>query len=282
DGKSIAVNPIRDSIFKSNPELYYKIGNASTIISSLGAPMASGVPIEQVMATRVKGLASSAVGVTASNALMDRYDLDPYVAMGIGIGISKLTYMGIDSVEVDTTLGITASGGKTVELVSADNVNIKTDYGEYSTKIDGNVSVVETQELYKDLAETFKDANYRTVITNEDTTVYRSFGYNADAGGAFATTTPSSSRIQTRIDSALLPEWKNSLQYEAEIIIPKGTTLNIGRVKEQFTISGARLAGDADQILLPRNWDLNWIKSIKNISVTGRYTCQINIRNLLI
>ena len=70
---------------------------------------------------------------------------------------------------------------------------------------------------------------------------------------------------QTKIDSAILPEWKNTLRYEAEIVIPKGTTLNIGRVEEQFTMSGARLAGDADQFLLPENWDLNWIKSIREV-----------------
>ena len=41
--------------------------------------------------------------------------------------------------------------------------------------------------------------------------------------------------------------------------------MNIGRVEEQFTMSGARLAGDADQFLLPENWDLNWIKSIREV-----------------
>ena len=41
--------------------------------------------------------------------------------------------------------------------------------------------------------------------------------------------------------------------------------MNIGHVGEQYTMSGARLAGDADQFLLPQNWDLNWIKSIRTI-----------------
>ena len=95
--------------------------------------------------------------------------------------------------------------------------------------------------------------------------MYRSFGHNAEAGGAFATSSPALNRVQTKIDSAILPEWKNTLRYEAEIVIPKGTTLNIGRVEEQFTMSGARLAGDADQFLLPENWDLNWIKSIREV-----------------
>ena len=124
DGKSIAVNPIRDTYFASNPELYYKIGNASTIISSLGAPIASGVPVEQVMATRVKGIVSSAVGVTASNALMDRYDLNPYIAMGIGMGISGITYKGIDAVgNVDYVNKI---GAKPVEAASMDRKKLDT------------------------------------------------------------------------------------------------------------------------------------------------------------
>src|SRR5699024_2067203 len=117
DGKSIAVNPIRDSIFKSNPQLYYTIGNASTIISSMGATIASGVPGEQVMATQTKRLASGAVGSIASNVLIEEYDMNPYIAMGIGMGISGLTYRGINSIEVDTTMGITASGGKEVNGV---------------------------------------------------------------------------------------------------------------------------------------------------------------------
>ena len=63
----------------------------------------------------------------------------------------------------------------------------------------------------------------------------------------------------------MLPEWKNSIRYEAKIIVPKGTTLNIGRVEEQFTKSGTRLAGDADQIILPLGWDLSWIENIRNV-----------------
>ena len=128
-------------------------------------------------------------------------------------------------------------------------------YGAYSTKIDSKVTVVEKHELPSWLIETYKDGQYRTVVTNEEITVYRVFGYNAEAGGAFATSNPAINRVQTKVDSAILPEWKNSLKYEAEIVIPKGTTLNIGRVGEQYTMSGARLAGDADQFLLPQNWD---------------------------
>ncbi len=114
------------------------------------------------------------------------------------------------------------------------------------------------------LIDTYKDGQYRTVVTNEEITVYRAFGYNAETGGAFATSSPAI-KSTDKVDSAILPEWKNTLRYEAEIVIPKGTTLNIGRVGEQYTMSGAKLAGNADQFLLPQNWNLSWTKSIRTI-----------------
>ena len=101
-------------------------------------------------------------------------------------------------------------------------------------------------------------------ITGEDITLYRSFGGKADAGGAFATTRPAESRIQAKLDLALLPEWGNSRAYEAEIQIPAGQRVNIGIVAPQ-TIkgSGTLLPGGAVQILLPKDWPLEWITKIR-------------------
>lgn len=82
--------------------------------------------------------------------------------------------------------------------------------------------------------DTYKDGQYRTVVTNEDITVYRSFGYNAEVGGAFVTSNPALSRVQTNVGGVILPEWKNTLRYKAENVIPAGTTLNIGRVGDNI------------------------------------------------
>lgn len=104
---------------------------------------------------------------------------------------------------------------------------------------------------------------YRTVVTNEDIIVYRVFGGDADAGGTYATTMPALNRIQAKIDNALLPERKNTRMYEAKIVIPKGTTINIGLVEKQMISgTGTELIGNVDQILLPLNWDLSWIQKI--------------------
>ena len=103
------------------------------------------------------------------------------------------------------------------------------------------------------VANSFKNGQYRTVMAKEDLTVYRLFGEKAKLNGSFATTTPAQNRIQSKIDSALLPEWKNTRKYEAKIVVPKGTKLEIGRVEKQFTKSGTKFEGNADQILLPEN-----------------------------
>ena len=136
---------------------------------------------------------------------------------------------------------------------------------QYATAIDNKVTIKEQVELPTWIRETYINGHYRTVVTKEDITVYRTFGGKAGESGAFATTVSAANRITSKIDSALLPEWKNSRQYEAVIEVPKGTELNIGKVGWQKTQSGAILDGGGDQVLLPQNWPKEWIKEIREI-----------------
>ena len=135
---------------------------------------------------------------------------------------------------------------------------------KYPTLLDSKVKIVDKAKLPDWIGESFTDSNYRTVVTTEEVTLYRTFGGYSDAGGGFVTTTPASNRIQAKIDTALLPEWKNTRQYEAVIKIPKGVELNIGKVAPQtINSSGFILKGGADQVLLPNKWPLGWIVDIR-------------------
>ena len=96
--------------------------------------------------------------------------------------------------------------------------------------------------------------------------MYRVFGGNAGIDGSFVSTVSSGSRIQAKIDAALLPQWKNTRQYEAAILVPKGTTLQIGEVAPQITKSNTVLSGGADQIILPRGWNQDWVLSVRKIN----------------
>lgn len=52
--------------------------------------------------------------------------------------------------------------------------------------------------------------------------------------------------------------------YEARIIVPKNQRLNIGKVAPQIIEeSGTMLDGGGDQIMLPKEWPLDWIKEIR-------------------
>jgi hypothetical protein len=139
--------------------------------------------------------------------------------------------------------------------------------GKYSTSIDDKVTDLDHQQSLPDwISESFLDSNYRTVITNEDLTVYRVFGGKANAQGGFVTTSPALNKIQAKIDAALLPEWKNTRAFEAEILVPKGTVLNIGKVAPQtIKSSGTVLEGLADQILMPEGWPNTWIKNVRSV-----------------
>ena len=51
---------------------------------------------------------------------------------------------------------------------------------------------------------------------------------------------------------------------EAEIVVPAGTKLNIGRVEEQS--DGTKtLTGNADKVLLPQNWNQDWVNKVRDI-----------------
>ena len=146
-----------------------------------------------------------------------------------------------------------------------EGVSKATDYGKYSTIIDDKVKVIDKVDLPEWIGESFTDGNYRTVVTEQNITFYRTYGGGAKVDGSFVTTTPAGNRINAKINTALVPEWKNSRQYEAVIEVPKGTTINIGRVEKQYTKTGALLGGDGDQILLPQGWSSEWIKEIREV-----------------
>ncbi|WP_257831238.1 hypothetical protein [Salipaludibacillus agaradhaerens] len=57
-----------------------------------------------------------------------------------------------------------------------------------------------------------------------------------------------------KVDTALVPEWNNTREFEEVIEVLKGEILNIGRVEKQYTKTGALLKGDGDQILLQKGW----------------------------
>ena len=68
-------------------------------------------------------------------------------------------------------------------------------------------------------------------------------------------------------------------QFEAEIVIPAGQKLNIGKVGQQPVDSiNPKYSGGGDQILLPQNYPPAWIKSIRD-GKTGKVYSYSEFKN---
>ena len=107
--------------------------------------------------------------------------------------------------------------------------------------------------------------------TTKDVSLYRKFGggeNQAKINGAYATTKHNASRSET----AVYPKWSNS-RFEAEIIVPKGEKLNLGKVAEQpVGVKNPKYKGNADQVLLPKDYSIDWVKSVRDGKTGKVYT----------
>ena len=74
DGFTMAENPIRDTLFAGNPDLYYTIGNASTMISAMALPM-SGILKGATGTAKFKTIAVDGGRILIGNVAEDKaYD----------------------------------------------------------------------------------------------------------------------------------------------------------------------------------------------------------------
>ncbi|BBU39224.1 hypothetical protein APP_15160 [Aeribacillus pallidus] len=252
---------VRDRVVRAEKGIFPRIRNAKSL--------AKEIPHHSNSALKA--------GRFVDNALTNLKNSIPGRQMGLameGIGNVKVPPENTNGLEnkvraylsekTGLNLGRGKAGNDGVELGTKGTEKAKS-FDKYSTAIDDKVKVIEKVDLPDWIRESFTDGIYRTVITEENITLYRTFGGGAKVNGSFVTTSPAGNRINAKINTALVPDWKNSRQYEAVIEVPKGQVLNIGRVEKQYTKTGALLKGDGDQILLPQGWPSEWIKEIREI-----------------
>lgn len=318
DLETAAVNPIRDTIFAGNQELYDLWGSLNMMAAGMCIPvghavngaagLGKGAVIKAagrtIVIETVKDRAIDYVSGEITTFATEHLNLNQVQSAALNIGLNLGLDKGADW--AGQKIGIT-EGPKFTDRMSYEDAKrynqfmSEAELGIHNNhpgmsqadldawkladaKVEEQLAVnrvnwdevialrakerrfivVDQDKLPESLSSTFAEGEYQTIVTGEDITLYRSFGGKADAGGAFATTRPAESRIQAKLDLALLPEWGNSRAYEAEIQIPAGQRVNIGIVAPQ-TIkgSGTLLPGGAVQILLPKDWPLEWITKIR-------------------
>ena len=136
---------------------------------------------------------------------------------------------------------------------------------QIGTKIDYAVSIIETDlSLPEWIKQSFKDKIYYTVESTQKIKLYRDFGDQAFMDGSFCTTINNA----TREGLALHPSFQNSMRFKAELEIPIGEKMNIGRTGPYPPGDLNALPGGEDQVLLKTNYNHEWIKQIKD-NLTG-------------
>ena len=144
DGFTMAENPIRDTLFAGNPDLYYTIGNASTIISVMALPM-SGILKGATGAAKFKTIAVDGGRILIGNVAEDKV----YDAIYQSTDSRILAMLGSNVVE-----GVLSGNPANSSVSEIGDVARKTDLDNYRYRLESEsiypiseVSKVEMPEI---------------------------------------------------------------------------------------------------------------------------------------
>ena len=144
DGFTMAENPIRDTLFAGNPELYYTIGNASTMISAMALPM-SGILKGATGAAKFKTIAVDGGRILIGNVAEDK----AYDAIYQSTDSRILAMLGSNVVE-----GVLSGNPANSSVSEIGDVARKTDLDNYRYRLESEsiypiseVSKVEMPEI---------------------------------------------------------------------------------------------------------------------------------------
>lgn len=116
-------------------------------------------------------------------------------------------------------------------------------------------SYVNPGPLSATTAGNFAGSRYAQVILDQDIVLYRAGTANQPLGQYFTQTRPAGV-VQSRIDSAILPQWPgqpaNVIDTVFEVRIPAGTSVYVGEVSAQ----GGFYVGGTQQIMIPTPWEI--------------------------
>lgn len=112
--------------------------------------------------------------------------------------------------------------------------------------------------LEADDANTFRSSSYTKIELEEPLTLYRVYGNKADRKARYWSRTEPGGRMQVMMDSAIVPEWKNSMEHVAVIRAPAGTIIYDGAAAPQFSKKAGPLPGGGSQVLIEQHISEDW------------------------
>ncbi|MGB4774263.1 MAG: fibronectin type III domain-containing protein, partial [Daejeonella sp.] len=139
---------------------------------------------------------------------------------------------------------------------------------KYRIAIFDKVKIITKDEtLPQFIKESFLDNYYYTAEALENVSTFRRFGGGENQAKLFNEFSTTESML-SRSDLAIMKKW-STMQFEAEIIVEKGTKLNLGKIASQPGYKGG-----ADQVLLPKAYPESWIKSVTDLKTGKIYSVE--------
>lgn len=246
DPRMVSVNPIRDTLFASNPELYYLIGNALTISASMiltggmaaNAAVSAGTSIGRAVVTEY---AKQGLTVAASSYVeksMTEATNSPLAGFVVGTLTGMATYGTLSEAELEVInnvkrpqqLGNVGESGSN-SVYSYDGVKQASEYLQ---------SQGVPRVYRKQILESFNVETIKLQTTGDSTYGLRFYGGNANTEGRYLFET--FSPLTNRQNLALPYEWNRMTgiqQFQAR----SGTIMIIGKTATQKSFGSQYIGG---------------------------------------
>ena len=261
DPRMVSVNPIRDTVFASNPDLYYLIGNVLTIAASLiltggmaaNAAVSAGTSIGRAVVTEYakQGLTMAASSYVEKS--MTEATNSPLAGFVVGSLTGMATYGTLSEAELEVVNNVKRP--QQLGNVGESGRNTATTI-DYSYKFD------------RELAN-FNDGYEIRTTVDKDLILVQYSSDAPDASLCYWTTVDEANGITTLNDYmdklALSKDWGNRNTVKVARI-PAGTEVKyaVGTAREQLLIADPRPGGGVQYLF--NQFDTDWITEIRSFS----------------
>jgi|GEM_PF-1024223 len=261
DPRMVSFNPIRDTLFASNPELYYLIGNVLTISASMiltggmaaNAAVSAGTSIGRAVVTEYakQGLTVAASSYVEKN--MTEATNSPLAGFVVGSLTGIATYGTLSEAELEVVNNVKRP--QQLGNVGESGRNTATTI-DYSYKFD------------RELAN-FNDGYEIRTTVDKDLILVQYSSDAPDASLCYWTTVDEANGITTLNDYmdklALSKDWGNRNTVKVARI-PAGTEVKyaVGTAREQLLIADPRPGGGVQYLF--NQFDTDWITEIRSFS----------------
>ena len=272
DGKSFAMNPIRDTLFLGNGELYHSVGQIFSLTTGVFIPIAQTQSIAQGLWQftwgTIGGLATGQAAYHGTKLLGGSEETAQMMNLfGNLVGGYKFA-KAVENFSLN---------GKTVPKVGI--VEFEKEFQSKYVDIDGYeynsfTNPGPLSELKTTPNRNFYGGRYNKIEFLEDTILYRA-GNNKNPLGQWFTKDAPVSRAQVRIDTAVKDIWLNrdgsysgqsAIDKVYKILIPKGTIGFEGPVGNQGGVYQGGLS--KQQIFINTPWEIDGVKVLDSWIIT--------------